>query len=84
MQDPNVSGCETSGGGEHYSHSPQLWDGIQLKNFRYITYVDAATLDDTQGIIIAEYKKQLNNIASSEELLYNKLITYFENKGKLK
>lgn len=55
-KNPMFQGVKLPAEGEHFSHSPQLWDGIQLKNFRYMTYVDAATLDDTRGIIIAEYE----------------------------
>lgn len=40
----------------HRSGTLQLRSGTQLKNFRYVLYVDAATLDDTQGLIISEYE----------------------------
>lgn len=35
-KNPMFQGVKLPAEGEHFSHSPQLWDGIQLKNFRYI------------------------------------------------
>lgn len=38
------------------STSPfQIYDGVQIRNYRYFLYVDAAILDDTPGIIVSEY-----------------------------
>ena len=39
-----------------YSNSLQLYDGVQIRNFRYILYVDAAMFDETPGIILSEYE----------------------------
>ena len=33
----------------------QLYDGVQIRTFRYILHVDAATFDGTPGIILSEY-----------------------------
>ena len=38
------------------SYSFRLWDGVQIKNLRYLLYIDAATLDDEPGIILSEYE----------------------------
>ena len=36
-------------------HTFQLYDGFQVRNFRYILHVDAAEIDGTEGLIISEY-----------------------------
>ena len=38
------------------SYSFRLYDGVQMKYQRNLMYVDAATLDDEQGLFISEYQ----------------------------
>lgn len=41
---------------KQYSYSFRLWDGVQIRNLRYLLCVDAAMMDDTQGLILTEYE----------------------------
>lgn len=41
---------------KQYSYSFRLWDGVQIRNLRYLLCVDAATMNDTQGLILTEYE----------------------------
>jgi len=42
--------------GKERSYSFRLWDGVTIKNNRFLLYVDATSLDDEQGLILSEYE----------------------------